>query len=360
LRNFVFNIPQSKEVEIEFHPFAFSPEVKPVGEFELVFYVGAVKHVYKLEVAKQYIKSEKLYFYPGTQPAIIFERYYDDNTNTSVIEFGTKLSISKAAKEEISLKTLKNSSVFAAYSQVNISKMELDHVYNWFLDQFMSPIDPYTSLTDYSDKHVKSDSEIKNQALKFIEKADFNITDIKFRDSFEKLPEHLLNDLDSAPISDEEKDAIRKEKGFHYAETIFEHSVVRDGISEKYVLTADRQSKGTVRYYGLSAPFYNTIKHNAFLSIDEIGASLHPLLVKHFVKEFLLQANSSQLLITTHNMSLLNEKDILRKDAIWFTDKKEDGATDLYSAADFADFRKELSYFNYYKSGKFGAVPNID
>jgi hypothetical protein len=59
-------------------------------------------------------------------------------------------------------------------------------------------------------------------------------------------------------------------------------------------------------------------------------------------------------------MSLQNEKDILRKDAIWFTDKKEDGATDLYSAADFADFRKELSYFNYYKSGKFGAVPNID
>jgi len=360
IRDFVFNIPQSKEVEIDFHPFAFYPEINPIGAFELVFYVGAVKHVYKLEVGRQHIKSERLYYYPGTQPAIIFERYFDDETNTSIIDFGKKLNISKVAKEEISIKTLKNSSVFAAYSQVNISKIEIERVYNWFLEHFMNPINPYTSLTDYSDKHIKSDLEIKKQALKFIEKADFNITDINFRDSFEKLPEHLLKDLDAAPISDEEKEAIRKEKGFHYDETVFEHTIIREGVAEKYVLPKNRQSKGTVRYYGLSAPFYNTIKQNAFLPIDEIGSSLHPLLVKHFIKEFLLQSKSSQLLITTHNMSLLNEKDILRKDAIWFTDKKEDGATDLYSAADFTDFRKELSYFNYYKSGKFGAVPNID
>jgi len=72
----------------------------------------------------------------------------------------------------------------------------------------------------------------------------------------------------------------------------------------------------------------------------------------------LQKSNQAQLLFTTHNISLLNEKDILRKDAIWFTEKQPDGASDLYSLADF-NFRKDLSFFNAYKLGKFGAVPEI-
>ncbi len=64
-------------------------------------------------------------------------------------------------------------------------------------------------------------------------------------------------------------------------------------------------------------------------------------------------------MFTTHNLSLLMEKEILRKDAIWFTEKKEDGSTFLYSMADF-NIRKELSYYNAYKLGKFGAIPNVD
>lgn len=68
---------------------------------------------------------------------------------------------------------------------------------------------------------------------------------------------------------------------------------------------------------------------------------------------------NSQLLITVNNISLLNEKDLIRKDAIWFTNLKSNGSTELYSLADF-NIRKELSYYNAYKLGKFGAAPNLD
>jgi len=239
----------------------------------------------------------------------------------------------------------------------------------------ISPAKQWTIEREMNDFHViaynghKFTVSIYNQlhreSLRFLQqalinKADKSVVISHHLPTFMNYPEKILNDIETAPIPEEEKNQIRKDKGYHYDETVFEHSIVREGVSEKYVLSSDRQSKGTVRYYGLSAPFYNTIKQNAFLPIDEIESSLHPLLVKHFIKEFLLSSESAQLLITTHNMSLLNEKDILRKDAIWFTDKKEDGATDLYSAADYPEFRKELSYFNYYKSGKFGAIPNID
>ncbi len=359
LRNIIFNIPNSKEVEIDFHPFAFDNNIDPIGQIELIFYVGAVKHVYKLEIDKYHIKSEKLYFYPGTQPAIIFERTFKKENNISIIEFGTKLKISDLAKEEISIKTLKNSSVFAAYSQVNISIPELDQVYDWFQNQFLSPITPTTALDEYSEAYIKGDEEMKKQALKFLGEADFNITDFKFKDSFKKMSDELLSFMETEPIPDDVKEKLREEKGFHFEEVVFEHTVISEGTSQKYVLPEDRQSKGTLRYYGLSVPFYNTIKNRAFLPIDEIGSSLHPLLVIHFIKEFLLKSKSSQMLLTTHNMTLLNEKDILRKDAIWFTEKGEDGSSDIFSASDFPDFRKELSYYNYYKSGKFGAIPNI-
>jgi hypothetical protein len=52
-------------------------------------------------------------------------------------------------------------------------------------------------------------------------------------------------------------------------------------------------------------------------------------------------------------------KDLIRKDVIWFTEKKADGSTDLFSLSDFKEVRKENSIYNFYRIGKFGAVPNL-
>ena len=62
---------------------------------------------------------------------------------------------------------------------------------------------------------------------------------------------------------------------------------------------------------------------------------------------FLTSTRNSQLIITTHYRELLLEKDILRKDVIWFTERKEDYSTDLYSLADFKSdvIRKDSSIY---------------
>jgi len=97
----------------------------------------------------------------------------------------------------------------------------------------------------------------------------------------------------------------------------------------------------------------------SFLAIDDVVLLLHTLLKEEILTNFLKEkSTNSQLLITTNNISLLNEKDLIRKDAIWATNKKEDGLTGLYSMSDF-NIRKELSYYNAYKVGKFGAVPRV-
>ena len=360
IKDIVFGMVENKDEEIDFHAFEFDATKGQPGQFELVFWVSGVKYVYILLVNKYHIEKEQLLFYPGTQPAIIFDRYLDFKTGISMINFGPKIKISKTAKEEISLKTLRNASVFSAYSQVNISIPEISSVYNWFKDQLMDPINPYTTLTEYSDKHIQEDKEVRKQALQFIRKADFNISNVSFDEETRSISDDILKIIDTAPMPKSEIDKIKKEKAIHIQTTIFEHQIVREGEVEYFKLPEERQSKGTIRYYGLSAPFFNVIKNKGVLLIDEIGSALHPLLVIHFIKEFLKKSESAQLLLTTHNMSILNEKDILRKDAVWFTEKGDHGATELISVADFPEFRKELSYYNYYKLGKFGGVPNLD
>ena len=105
----------------------------------------------------------------------------------------------------------------------------------------------------------------------------------------------------------------------------------------------------------------DTLINQKILVIDELEASLHPDLIKHFILTFIVNSRNAQLIATTHFRELLQEKDILRPDIIWFTERKKDQSTDLYSLADFDSsvIRKTSSYYNAYKIGKLGAVPNL-
>lgn len=363
LSSFIIKIRKDKDEKTGFIPFAFGKTKDQSGRFELIFYVETRKYVYRIEMNENTVINEALYFYPGTQPAIVFNRHYDEENGLSVIEYGSKIKITKAAKDEIQLKTLKNTSFFAASQQVNFAIPEvIKEVKSWFDDRFLDSIDPDSPLTDYTSAKLKADDQIKNFALNFLKRAEFNITDVLFRKEFQKVPDGFLKMIESSGLPEEEKKKILEDKGFVSDRTDFEHTIIDEGIPAKYTLSEALQSAGTMRYYGLSAPYYKMLQNNAFLAIDEIESSMHALLVNHLIREFLMNGRESkyaQLLVTTHNISLLNEKDLLRKDAVWFTNKKENGATELYSMADF-DIRKELSYYNAYKIGKFGAIPNLD
>lgn len=73
-----------------------------------------------------------------------------------------------------------------------------------------------------------------------------------------------------------------------------------------------------------------------------------------------MNSKESQIIATTHYRDIMNNKNIFRNDAIWFTDKNENCATELYSLADFDSsvVRDTSNVLNAYKSGKLGATPN--
>jgi AAA15 family ATPase/GTPase len=362
LRYFWFNKPENKDKSTGVFPFLLDGETpQQSSEFSLIFYADGIKHLYFLELEKKQVVSEKLFVYPGTQPALIFDRKL--NEGISEIVFNLKrVKISQAAKDEITIKCLTNMSVLAAYNQVNVAIPEMENVVKWIKSQYNLPsIKSNTKLVNYTEHAISKNNATKDFILNFLRRADYNITNINTEIIEAAIPEEALPEINNiSDISDEEKERLKSEKTIKLRKTEFEHGIVNDeGNKRFYKLPKEHQSNGTLRTFGLAGAICKAIASDAFLAIDEIESSLHPRLVEFIIEDFLKHKGASQLLLTTHYDGLLEEDDLLRKDSIWFTNKKEDGATELYSLADFNGVNRISSLQKAYKYGKFGAIPNI-
>ena len=100
------------------------------------------------------------------------------------------------------------------------------------------------------------------------------------------------------------------------------------------------------------------VRNNKVLLVDEIEASLHTKLVEFIIALF-NNSECAQLIYTTHNTYLLDGNKI-RKDQVYFTNKREDGSTDLYSLFDYKDFRDGMDIEKAYLQGRFDAIPYVD
>lgn len=333
-KHFIVRVPTHKNEETGIIPFLMDKIcMQQPSELSISFYSiinkQVIKFVYSLILTRSFIQKETLTYYPGQQPATIFERTLENNIST--IRFGTKVKLSAAAKEEITLKCLPNMSVFAAYLQVNVSVPEIESALVYFDKQVMSAVTPGLSLDEYSELYLQQD-ETKDYILRYLKEADFNLSNIfekKHEDSFDR-------------------------------DIVFQHLVKNEEGKEVYYdFPALLESQGTIRTMRLAGCIKETIKNNSFVAVDEVESSLHPKLIEYIIERFLKESNQAQMLITTHYDGLLGEDDLLRKDTIWFTEKNDNGATDLFSLTDFKGLNRISSLQKAYKFGKFGAVPNL-
>jgi AAA15 family ATPase/GTPase len=92
--------------------------------------------------------------------------------------------------------------------------------------------------------------------------------------------------------------------------------------------------------------------------IDEIEESLHPKIIE-YIFNFFKAGENAQLLCTTHNTKFLDLKK-MRKDQIYFVNKKEDASTEVYSLYDYSDFRDTMDLEKAYLQGRFDAVPIVN
>lgn len=338
LKSFLTRIPSSKGEDTGVTPFLMNQNSSnETSDISITFYMCKVgltpiKFVYTLSLTRAHIHKESLVYYSSQQPTTIFERSIEGGVST--IKFGNKIKLSAAAKEEIVLRCLPNMSVCAAYLQVNVNIPEIEEVLFYFTNRMMATVTPFSAL-EFSATRKIAEETSKAYILKYLQEADFNISD----------------------ISAEENETTNKTL---FPETIFQHKVRNsDGKVSYYEFPDSLESQGTLRTLGLAGCIQETIEKNAFLAIDEIESSLHPKLIEYIVERFLKESERAQLLVTTHYDGLLAQDDLLRHDNIWFTEKNIDGSTILYPLTDFKGLNRISSLQKAYKFGKFGAIPNI-
>lgn len=360
LRKIVLEPLEKRTEEFDFTPFLFDPETPTKkSSFALEFVHNQIKYSYEVELSQRTIFSEKLYYH-NPNKALVYERTTDAKKQLTQVQFGGKIKINREHKAILEANTLWNNTVLGGYLKTNFESSELQEVIDWFTNTLKPIIKPGQNLFHYVSSKIESEEINKRNVVEFLKKADFKISDIILGEEDNNMVrEEHINFLSKAlALPGNKLNEIWRAGKLESKEVFFQHKV--EGY-QQYKLAYSEESAGTQRYYQFSGLLDLMMRNATVFSIDELEASLHPDLLKHFLLAFLANAKHSQLIATTHYRELLMERDIYRNDVIWFTEKKEDGSTDLFSLTDFDSsvVRNTSSVFNAYKIGKLGAVPDL-
>jgi len=130
-------------------------------------------------------------------------------------------------------------------------------------------------------------------------------------------------------------------------------------------LDFQEESAGTKQLLYLSMSAIEALRFGALMTVDEIDASLHPMLTAKLINLFQAPTTNprgSQLIFTSHDATLLgtfDAEEVLRRDQIWFTEKDEEGASTLYPLTDFKPRRTGENRPRRYLNGNYGGVPDL-
>lgn len=130
------------------------------------------------------------------------------------------------------------------------------------------------------------------------------------------------------------------------------------------LIPLDCQSAGTQKMFYMSREWHQLMHTSMTLFADELGAGLHPVLLDRLVRAVNEGKNPAQLVFASHEASLLEGRDgeppALRRDQVYFVEKDHEGASKVYSLAEFkGEARNVHNLRKRYMSGLYGAIPSV-
>lgn len=144
------------------------------------------------------------------------------------------------------------------------------------------------------------------------------------------------------------------EDGTVVEETLRTSHADRDGQDVSF--SFGMESDGTQRLLDYIPMLNGILREGELYVIDEIERSIHPAVIKELVRLVSVDEKmNGQLIFSTHETCLLDQ-DILRTDEIWFAQKNQAGATQLYSLSDF-NVHSTANVENGYLNGRYGGIP---
>lgn len=302
------------------------------SEFELSFWAKGVRYQYGFAILREQIVEEWLIVYETTQPQKWFERVYDLEKKEYSYTTSKYLKGQKKVWQEATRPDALFLTTAAALNNEQLRKVAR-YVYTHVLTADVHLYPDYLMQR----LHEKTD---KAALLDFLKSADLGVEDIDFR-----------KEIIHSTEPDYRSSSPRKDEASTRLNLYLKHK----GTKPEWFPWND-ESSGTIRFLGYAYYLFIVLSKGYTLVVDEIDSNMHLLMLVHILKMFNSESNKhAQLIFTTHNVSLLNAK-FLRRDQVWFMEKSQEGATELFSLAEFG-IRKNENYMRQYLSGAYGALP---
>ena len=162
------------------------------------------------------------------------------------------------------------------------------------------------------------------------------LTENELIEKYKKQKDELVDDVLAVPFYHNKKIAFLwkgiKNNEYFLLEISSIH-IDSDGNEVEFDL--EMESDGTIKLLDFISILNHIADSNSVFIIDEIDRSIHPTLLKTFIKLLMeMKESKGQIIFTTHESNLL-DLDIFRQDEIWFAEKNKEGATEFYSLSEF-------------------------
>ncbi|WP_445310084.1 AAA family ATPase [Microcoleus vaginatus] len=330
---FVLNSSKETQVSdaIDIEAFRLSTETeKEPSFFEIVFLLEYKTFRYGFEVNAREVVSEWLFQADDTEEKMLFERDFDNYNILDDFPEG----------KNISDKTRSNALFLSVVAQFN-GKIS-GKILLWFSKnlQLISGLQD----TQYREETLESfeNDRHRHDIIEFIKKLDLGIADIQIK-------KYISQKTAMFGIYEVGVKTVHRKYDADGKQTAIELFDIET-----------HESEGTNKLFALAGLLLDTLRTGKILLIDELDARLHPLITRELICLFNsneTNPHNAQLIFTTHDTNLLSSK-TFRKDQIWFTEKDNKGATDLYSLVEYK-VGKNASFERDYIMGKYGAIPFI-
>ena len=339
-----------------YKPFLLDKEyINKPTHFEIEYEIDNNRYLYILEIGKNIVLKEELYLYSYNKRAsrsTLFKRERDKD-----IYYGSLFSGSKKALETF---LLPNQSLLSRTG--NSNNDSLKEPYKFFKKQIdfyrrKSYELPELCMTTL---FLEQEEKFKHTILNFLHAADIQIEDLKIEHTKkQEMSEYIQNEFNNLKSDD-----INLLKRVYSAEPKMAHKVIGSDINDVvYFDLATQESAGTKKLYDLAAYIVHSLISGTVLVIDEFNNALHPVIQKMIIDMYLdpeINDSHAQLLVTSHDTFIMDSCE-LKREQIWFTDKNNFGATELYCLNEFDKnlIRDYVNYGKYYFDGRFKALPAI-
>lgn len=319
--------------------------------------LDGVRHTYGFTIDNERVLEEWLFHYPRNRQRRVFERTGDD------FAFGEE-SRRLTELQRIAEITAPSALLLSTAARFNTSRSEagaqaepLRAVYGWF-QRLQTRLEPGLRSWFGSRSLPDSDAE-RTVVVNLLRAADVGLIDVTVPPMVDVGVPPPDDPADGESLDGRFRDwmaSLPRPRRLRF--------VHRAGDSTA-TLNIEDESAGTRQLLDLAIDAAAALRSGGVLAVDEIDASLHPLLTARMIGLFKSSASNpmgSQLLFSSHDATLLGTLDgeeVLARDQVWFSEKDSAGVSTIYPLAEFRPRKEGENRQRRYLNGNYGGVPEL-